>query len=120
MPSLRLLLKQPRAFPEERDGLFAQRTGATWALDWETQLLGVGEAVPARPLVMQVGDTLILEVPQTDQSGEYRYMVSVYMDKTDVLSKPVNEVIEVKAPKKGKKGGPEPDPLLQLTFVALQ
>ena len=26
-----LLLKQPRAFPEERDGLFAQRTGATWA-----------------------------------------------------------------------------------------
>lgn len=47
-------------------------------------------------------------------------MVSVYMDKTDVLSKPVNEVIEVKAPKKGKKGGPEPDPLLQLTFVALQ
>ncbi|CAE7840190.1 unnamed protein product [Symbiodinium sp. CCMP2592] len=115
-----LLLKQPRAFPEERDGLFAQRIGATWALDWETQLLGVGEAVPARPLVMQVGDTLILEVPQTDQSGEYRYMVNVYMDKTDVLSKPVNEVIEVKAPKKGKKGGPEPDPLLQLTFVALQ
>ncbi|CAE7220602.1 unnamed protein product [Symbiodinium natans] len=114
------LVRQPRAFLEERDGLFAQRTGPCWGLDWETQLVGEGEKLPPRPMVMQVGETLIVEVPQTDENGEYRYMANAYMDKTDVLSKPVNEIIEVKKGKSKKKGGPEPDPLLQLTFVALR
>jgi len=89
-------------------------------LDWETQLVGEGEKLPPRPMVMQVGETLIVEVPQADDNGEFRYMANAFMDKTDVLSKPVNEVIEVKKGKSKKKGGPEPDPLLQLTFVALR
>lgn len=115
------LSRQPRAFLEERDQLFAQRTGACWGLDWETQLVGDGEKLPPRPMMMQVGETLIIEVPQTDEAGEYRYVASAFMDKTDVLGKPVNEIIEVKTKKKKKKSaGPEPDPLLQLTFVALK
>ena len=114
------LVRQPRAFLEERDALFAQRAGTSWGLDWETQLVGEGEKLPPRPMVMQVGETLIVEVPQADDNGEFRYMANAFMDKTDVLSKPVNEVIEVKKGKSKKKGGPEPDPLLQLTFVALR
>lgn len=114
------LVRQPRAFLEEREGLFAQRTGASFGLDWETQLVGEGEKLPPRPMAMQVGETLIIEVPQTDENGEYRYAANAFMDKTDVLSKPVNEIIEVKKGKSKKKGGPEPDPLLQLTFVALK
>eukprot|EP00440_Ansanella_granifera_P026244 gb/GFBE01028499.1/.p1 GENE.gb/GFBE01028499.1/~~gb/GFBE01028499.1/.p1 ORF type:complete len:546 (+),score=139.99 gb/GFBE01028499.1/:1-1638(+) len=115
------LTRQPRAFLEEREALFAQRTGGCWGLDWETQLVGDGEKLPPRPMMINVGDTLIVEVPQTDEGGEYRYVANAFMDKVDVLSKPVNEVIEVKKAKKKKaKAGPEPDPLLQLTFVALK
>eukprot|EP00913_Durusdinium_trenchii_P003176 g2936.t1 len=55
------LVRQPRAFLEDRDGLFAQRSGASWGLDWETQLVGEGEKLPPRPMVMQVGETLIIE-----------------------------------------------------------
>lgn len=82
--------------------------------------MGEGEALPPRPMVIQLGETLVIEIPQTDEGGEYRYVANCYMDNTDVLSKPVNEVIEVKSKKKKKsKSGPEPDPLLQLTFVGL-
>lgn len=115
------LVRQPRAFLEERETIFAARTGGCWGLDWETQLVGDGEALPPRPMQIQQGETLVIEVPQTDEGGEYRYVANCYMDKTDVLSKPVNEVIEVKVKKKKKsKAGPEPDPLLQLTFVGLR
>lgn len=114
------LVRQPRAFLDERETIFAARTGCCWGLDWETQLVGEGEALPPRPMVIQLGETLVIEIPQTDEGGEYRYVANCYMDNTDVLSKPVNEVIEVKSKKKKKsKSGPEPDPLLQLTFVGL-
>lgn len=96
------LVRQPRAFLEERDALFAQRTGQSWGLDWETQLVGLGQTLPPRPMIMAVGDTLIIEVPQTDDHGDFRYVATAYMDKSDVLSKPVNEVIEVKSKKKEK------------------
>ncbi|CAE8646735.1 unnamed protein product [Polarella glacialis] len=70
---------------------------------------------------MCVGETLVIEVPQTDEGGDFRYVANAYMDKSDVLSKPVNEIIEAKkAKKKSKAPGAEPDPLLQLTFVALK
>jgi len=116
------LIRQPRAFLEERDSLFAARVGGAWGLDWETQLVGDGESLPPRPMMMQQGETLIIEVPQTDENGEYRYVANAFMSTTEVLSRPVNEIIEVKAKKTKKKGksGPEPDPLLQLTFVALK
>ena len=35
--------------------------------------------------------------------AECRYMANAFMDKTDVLSKPVNEIIEVKKGKSKKK-----------------
>eukprot|EP00930_Biecheleria_cincta_P047356 TRINITY_DN3280_c0_g1_i1.p1 TRINITY_DN3280_c0_g1~~TRINITY_DN3280_c0_g1_i1.p1 ORF type:complete len:525 (+),score=81.38 TRINITY_DN3280_c0_g1_i1:38-1612(+) len=112
------LVRQPRAFLDERESIFAARTGGCWGLDWETQLVGEGEALPPRPMVIQLGEVLVIEVPKTDEGGEYRYVANCYMDKTDVLSKPVNEVIEVKSKKQKKgKSGAEPDPLLQLTFV---
>jgi len=114
------LERVPRAFLEERDALFAQRIGGSWGLDWETQLVGEGESLPPRPMMMQLGETLIIEVPQTDEHGEYRYVANAFMDGTEVLSKPFHEIIEVKAKKKkkGKGSAPEPDPLLQLTFVS--
>merc|ERR1712224_922159 len=80
------LTRQPKAFLEERDALLAKRTGHCWGLDWETQLVGDGELLPPRPLQISLGDALIIEVPQSDEQGEYRYVSNAYMDRIDVLS----------------------------------
>lgn len=115
------LTRQPRCFLEERDAVLSRRTGTIWGLDWETQLVGDGVRLPPRPLVVHVGDAVVIEVPQTDDHGEYRYVSSCFMDKTDVLSKPVDENVVIKVKKKKKNASaPEPDPLLQLTLVALR
>jgi len=115
------LVRQPRAFLEERDLLLSKRVGQCWGLDWETQLVGEGMLLPPRPLVIKTGDSMVIEVPQSDDNGEYRYVSSVYMDRNDILSKPVDENIEPKkSKKKKKKATGEPDPLLQLSFVALK
>lgn len=37
------------------------------------------------------------------QKRAFRYTANAYMDKTDVISKPVNEIIEVKKGKSKKK-----------------
>ncbi|CAK0908820.1 unnamed protein product, partial [Prorocentrum cordatum] len=70
---------------------------------------------------------MALEVPpvpisQLDEHGEYRYVTSVYMSGTDVLSKPVDEPVEVKKAKKKKAKGEVklPDPLQQFVFVGLR
>jgi len=111
--------RQPRAFLEERDALLAKRTGQCWGLDWDTQLVGDGMLLPPRPMIVKTGDAVVVEVPQTDDNGEYRYATSVFMDRTDILSKPVDENIEPKkSKKKKKKAAGEPDPLVQLSFVA--
>merc|ERR1711870_197605 len=86
-------------------------------------IVGDGELLPPRPMLIMVGDALVVEVPQTDDNGEYRYVSSIFMDGVDILSKSVDENIEVKkskGKKKGKKAVGEPDPLLQLTFVGLK
>jgi len=114
------LVRQQRAFLEERESLLAKRSGSCWGLDWETQIVGEGSMCPPRPMVVQVGDAVVVEVPQSDEQGEYRYVSTVYMDKTDVLSKPVDENIEPKKSKKKKSAAPVADPLLQLTFVGLK
>merc|ERR1712087_917574 len=113
------LIKQPRAFLEEREALIAKRVGQCWGLDWETQLVGEGEKLP-RDMIVAIGDALVIEVPQTDDCQEYRYVASIYMDKTDILSKAVDENIEPKSKKKKKKAPTVVDNLLQLTFVALK
>merc|ERR1712110_575762 len=65
-----------------------------------------------------------VEVPTADENGEYRFVANTFMDQNagEVLSKPVDETIEVKVKKKKKKaaGGPAPDPLLELSFIGLQ
>jgi len=115
------LSRQPRAFLEERDQLLARRVGQCWGLDWETQLVGMGNLLPPRPLTIKTGDALVIEVPQTSDGGDYAYATSVFMDATEVLSKPVDENIEPKkSKKKKKKSAGEEDALMQLTFVGLQ
>jgi len=115
------LVRQPRAFLEERDDLMARRTGQCWGLDWETQLVGEGQVLPPRPLSICVGDALVVEVPLKCGDPLDHYVAGVYMDRADVLSKPVDENIVPKVKKKKKKKlAAEPDPLLQLSFVALK
>lgn len=114
------LVKQPRAFLEEKEGLMQKKTGAMWGLDWETQLAGEGMPSPPKPMVVILGDAIAIEVPVSDEFGEYRYVPTVYMDRNDILSKPYDENIEAKKKGKKKVGGAEPDPLLQLQFVAMK
>jgi Ca2+-binding EF-hand superfamily protein len=114
------LQKQQRAVLEEKESLLAKKTGAVWGLDWETQLIGEGMPSPPKPMVVMLGDAVIVEVPVSDEGGEYRFVPNVYMDRIDILSKPCDETVEVKKKKKKKVGGGEPDPLLQLTFVAVR
>merc|ERR1712217_16588 len=82
------LIKQPRAFLEEREAILAKKIGQGWGIDWETQLVGEGEKLP-RDMIVLVGDALVVEVPKTDDCGAYEYKTSIYMDKVDVLSKGV-------------------------------
>lgn len=114
------LKRMQRAFLEERDSLLKQQTGVCWGLDWETQTVGVGEKCP-RPMVISVNDALIVEVPRSDNNGEFGYASAVYMDSTDVLSSPVDKDVEAKAKgKKKKSSGPVADPLIQFAFIALK
>ena len=70
-------------------------------------------------MVIKMGDALAIEVPISDDGGEYKYMISPYMDRTDVVIKPIDETIEPKKSKKKRKVGAEPDPLMQL-IVAIK
>mmetsp|Transcript_81154 Transcript_81154/g.250456 ORF Transcript_81154/g.250456 Transcript_81154/m.250456 type:complete len:204 (+) Transcript_81154:67-678(+) len=114
------LPRQPRAFLEERDTIMNKRTGQCWGLDWETQLVGEGQKLPPRPMVVSIGDALVVEVPVECGPPLDRFTTGIYMDETTVLSKPVDENIVPKPKKKPKKKAAvvEPDPLLQLNFVA--
>jgi len=120
------LTKQRIAQLEERDELLPKRTGNCWGIDWETQLVGEGVKNPPHPFVIMLGDAVVIEVPTTDQHGEYTYVESVYMDGVEIVSRPVEEVIEPKVKKKKKKKGaaepeePAPDPLIQYSFIGLQ
>eukprot|EP00927_Polykrikos_kofoidii_P068673 TRINITY_DN64001_c0_g1_i1.p1 TRINITY_DN64001_c0_g1~~TRINITY_DN64001_c0_g1_i1.p1 ORF type:complete len:570 (-),score=129.44 TRINITY_DN64001_c0_g1_i1:46-1722(-) len=117
------LQRQQRAFSEDRDALLHKRTGACWGLDWETQVLGDGVKLPPRPMTVTLGDAVVVEVPLSDENGEYRFSSNIYMDRTDVLSKPVDEIVEPKKGKKKKKtalAAPVGDQLLQFHFVALR
>lgn len=126
-PRPKKLSKHGLAFLEDRDALLAKRTGNCWGIDWETQLVGAGSGLPpagAVPIV--VGDAVVIEIPSTDDNCEFSYASSIYMDGTEVVSKPVEETIEpkVKKKKKGKAAAAEdekpPDLLKQLSFVGLQ
>jgi len=125
-PKPKRLAKQTLAYLEERENLLAKRTGNCWGIDWETQLVGAGSGYPrAGEVPIVVGDAVVIEIPTTDQNQEFNYTPSIYMDGTEVLSRPVEEVIEAKVKKKKKKKGADteekpPDNLLQLSFVGLQ
>jgi len=115
------LVRQSLAFMDEREALLAKRTGQCWGVDWETQLVGDGEKLPNMPVTINIGDALVIEVPTADDSGEYRYVSSVFMDRVDVVSKPVDENIEKAGKKKKKKAAaPKEDPLVQFSFVAMK
>jgi len=127
-PKPKKLSQQSMAFLEERDSLLVKRTGNCWGIDWETQLVGAGSKLPpAGGVPIALGDALVIEIPSTDENQEYNYSASIWMDGTEVISRPVEEVIEpkVKKKKKAKKGAAEvvekpPDLLQQLSFVGLQ
>jgi len=128
------LFLQPKAFLDERAALLARRTGQLYGLDWETQLVGEGRKLPGA-IEVSVGDALLIEVPKTDDSGEFTYVSSVYTDGINVLSRPLDENIVAPKRKKKKKAKkqveveevPNSDDSdeqeaaeSQLTFVALQ
>lgn len=104
----------------ERDALMSRRTGQCWGLDWQTQVVGAGQKLPPLPLLIHVGDAIVVETPTADESGEYTFVCSAFMDGVDVLSKPIEENIQKKKPKKKRSGAAHPDPLKQLSFVALK
>jgi len=83
------LTRIQRAFLEERDMLLSHRstTGIKWGLDWETQLVGDGQMLPPRPMMVALGDSVVVEVPETDDGGSFRYVATVFMDGTEILSK---------------------------------
>lgn len=119
------LSHQPSVWLEEADAIMSRRTGESLAFDWETQLLGAAKGkLPPMPLPITIGDAVMVEVPSTQGSGQYSFATKAYMDATQVLSAPVEAVVEVKAKKKKKKkapdAGPAPDAPVQLNFVGLK
>jgi len=126
-PKPKRLTKQSLAYLEDRESLLAKRTGNCWGIDWETQLVGAGSKYPrAGEVPIAVGDAVVIEIPTTDDHGEFSYVPSIYMDGIEVVSRPVEETIEPKAKKKKKKKGAveeeekPPDLLKQLSFIGLQ
>lgn len=118
------LFKVRNVYMEDRETLLSKHIGNCWGIDWETQLVGEGRKNPQPPFVVFVGDAVVVEIPTTDAGGEFTYVVSVYMDGNEFLSQPVEQVIEPKKPKKKKKKSAptpdvEPDPLIQMSLVAL-
>lgn len=97
------LSRQPVAFLDEREALLARRTGQVFGLDWETQVLGAGHKLPTGPIQLDLGDAIMMEVPKTDDSGEFRFVSNIYMDSTSVLSRPVEENIVAGGGKKKKR-----------------
>jgi len=122
------LVRQSVTFFEERENVLSKQTGQIMGIDWETQLVGQGRDHP-KEVQLTVGDALLIEVPQTDDSGDFRYVSSIYMDSALSLSRPVQQNVaahpikgKAKA-KKGKKENNDPDRQdlnEQLTFVALR
>merc|ERR1712113_356727 len=108
-PAPKRLTRRRNVYMEDRDILLGRLSGSCWGIDWETQLIGEGRKNPQPPFVVFVGDAVVIEVPTTDGGGEYKYVTSVYMDGNEVLSEPVEQVIEPKKPKK-KKGRSSPAP----------
>lgn len=121
----RRLLEQPAVWGDEREALLMKRTGEAWGIDWETQLVGLGEKLPPSPMQVVAGNTVVIEVPNTDDGGQYTFRHKVFCDSNEILSSPVEEVVEVKVKKKKqKKGAAAPDAFvdqpIQLSFVALK
>jgi len=122
------LTKRNLAYLEDRESLLAKKTGNSWGVDWETQLVGAGSKYPrAGEVPIAVGDAVVIEIPTTDDNCQFNYVPSIYMDGIEVVSQPVEETIEpkVKKKKKPKKGAvveeeKPPDLLKQLSFVGLQ
>jgi len=118
----RLQLRQ-QAWGDEREALLKKRVGKCWGFDWETQLVGDGAKLPYMPLKVGQGDAIVVEVPATDDNGQFTYITQTYMDAPEILGGPVEEVIEPKKPKKKKKKGgdaPEPDPMIQYSFIGMK
>merc|ERR1719271_1793003 len=118
----RLQLRQ-QAWGDEREALLKKRVGKCWGFDWETQLVGDGAKLPYMPLKIGQGDAIVVEVPATDDNGQFTYITQTYMDAPEILGGPVEEVIEPKKPKKKKKKGgdaPEPDPMIQYSFIGMK
>eukprot|EP00928_Gymnodinium_smaydae_P081312 TRINITY_DN64860_c0_g1_i1.p1 TRINITY_DN64860_c0_g1~~TRINITY_DN64860_c0_g1_i1.p1 ORF type:complete len:563 (+),score=86.29 TRINITY_DN64860_c0_g1_i1:46-1734(+) len=116
------LVRQNKAFLDEREVLLSKLTGASWGIDWETQLIGEGAKQPY-PLELLVGDALIVEVPLTDDHCKFRFVSTIFMDGCDVLSRPIDQNVAMVTKKKSKKKTSEqsepPDELQKLSFVAL-
>lgn len=119
--------RQIIAFLEEREAIMKKYVGQTWGIDWATQILGEGVDLPYdSQAAINVGDAILVEVPKTDNLGEYRFASSIYMDGITVLSRPVEETASTgKGKKAGGKKGASPtkekiqDEIQQLIFVAL-
>jgi Ca2+-binding EF-hand superfamily protein len=88
------LFRQSVIFFEERESILAKQKGQILALDWETQLVGQARELP-NEINLFVGDSLMLEVPQTTDSGEFRFVSSIYMDGTVNLSRPLQTNISI-------------------------
>jgi Ca2+-binding EF-hand superfamily protein len=123
------LTQQSVAYLEDRENLLAKRTGVCWGIDWETQLVGAGSGYPrAGEVPIAIGDAVVIEIPTTDENQQWDYKASIWMDGTEVVSRPVEEEIvpkPKKKPKKPKKGAPveeeKPiDTLRQMSFIGLQ
>lgn len=122
-PRPKKLSLQSQAWGDDREALLKKRTGQCWGFDWETQLVGEGMALPYLPFKIGLGDAVVIEVPQTDENGQFTYISKTYLDRSDILGGPVEEVIEKKeAKKKKKKGAPAAgaDPNIQYSFIGLK
>lgn len=113
----------PQIWGDEREALMEKRKGQCWGFDWETQIKGDGFSMPPMPMVINAGDAIVVEVPATDENGQYTYTSRAFMDHPDICGGPVEETIQPKAPKKKKKKGadvPAPDPNLQFSFIGIK
>jgi len=115
--------RQTVCYLDEREAILRRFLGGTFGLSWQTQVLGDGSPLPrGEEATISVGDAIMVEVPKTDNCGEYKYYASIYMDGMTVLSRPIEE-FNSGAKKKAKKGGKDTelasDQSVQFFFVAL-
>merc|ERR1712232_881268 len=90
--------------------------GRRWGLDWEVQLLNKGHKLPTLPY-FQVGDALIIEVPVSEQQGEFKFITGIHMDSVEVLAKPIEVPMVAKFSRK-QVNAPTTASVAQLVFVA--